>query len=150
MTTLSTENVQETTPSPSYAIDPNWYGTKGFSLYYLAGLRRCQDCEKTTLKAQATEQSKAKALDWRSQSKAIQTCCSKKAGYITSQTPMLESVFRLLLKTPRQTLTIENLFAGLQSSWITGLSPRDPSFSTLAWVLNRQSAYGIAKTVSAN
>ena len=148
MTTLSTQDIEVPTHLIEYAIDPGWYTAQGFSLYYLAELRRCADCQKEANKNKTPEKSKSKTLDWKSHSKAIQSCCSKKAGYITSQTSILESVFRLLLRTPRQTLSIANLFEGIRTAWITGLTPRDPSLPILSWILDRQTAYGIVKKES--
>ena len=148
MTTFSTNDITGPTQLIEYAIDPTWYTAQGLSLYYLAELRRCEDCQKQASKNKTPEKPKSKTLDWRSHSKAIQSCCSKKAGYITSQTPILESVFRLLLRTPRQTLPIANLFEGIRTAWITGLTPRDPSLPMLSRVLDRQTAYGVVKKQS--
>ena len=69
--------------------------------------------------------------------------CSKKDDYITSKTPMVEAVFRLLLKNGNRPIAVTQIGEIIESTWALGMSPRSLSNSTLERVLIFQTSYGI-------
>ena len=128
-----------------YAIDPAWYEQRQVSLAYVAHLRRCQDCREGRPPAGKGRKRAKKDPGWEDEMGAITSCCSQKSGYITAQTPLLEAVFRLLLKSGNRPLSTQEMHQGIQEAWVAGITPRDPSLPHLRRLLSRQDAYGLRR-----
>ena len=87
---------------PRWFIDPNWYESHNRSFSSLARERLCPKCRRR-LKADEREIPEAELLT------AIKDCCSQKPDFITCNSPVLESIFRLLLANGNQPLDLEEL-----------------------------------------
>ena len=72
---------------------------------------------------------------------AINDCCSQKPRFITSETPILESVFRFFLASGNQPLELEELSKQV-SEWRGGDSYRT-SVEMLSRLLERDRYYGL-------
>ena len=115
-------------------IDPNWYEQNNRSLYFLAQGYLCPKCAKQ-LKAKGKETSLSKLLS------NIKDCCSHAPGYITEQSPILESIFRIFLANGNQPLDLDELGKQL-SEWRGGDIYRT-SIETLTRLIENDQYYGL-------
>lgn len=90
-----TENA---TPLPeTWAIELTWFEDNNRSFPEKVRSMVCRKCL-------AKLNNRKKKMTLTDILNAIRTCCSKDPHYITLQTPLMESVFRLLLASPNQML----------------------------------------------
>ena len=115
-------------------IDPNWYEQNNRSLYFLAQGYLCPKCAKR-LKAKGKKTSLSKLLS------NIKDCCSHTPGYITEQSPILESMFRIFLANGNQPLDLDELGKQL-SEWRGGDIYRT-STETLTRLIENDQYYGL-------
>jgi len=115
-------------------IDPNWYKQNNRSLYFLAQGYLCPRCAKQ-LKAKGKETSLSKLLS------NIKDCCSHTPGYITEQSPILESIFRIFLANGNQPLDLDELGKQL-SEWRGGDIYRT-STEALSRLIKNDQYYGL-------
>jgi len=128
------EEISSDQVKPCWSIDLDWYQPNNRSFFTLARGCLCPKCRKQ-LKVDEGEVSATDLLV------AINDCCSQKPGFITSEMPILESVFRFFLATGNQSLELEEL--GKQvSEWRGGDSYRT-SVEMLARLLERDRYYGL-------
>lgn len=128
------EEISSDQVKPCWSIDLDWYQPNNRSFFTLARGCLCPKCRKQ-LKADEGEVSATDLLV------AINDCCSQKPGFITGETPILESVFRFFLASGNQPLELEEL--GKQvSEWRGGDSYRT-SVEMLSRLLERDQYYGI-------
>jgi len=121
-------------PKPRWLIDLDWYQQNNRSFSILAQGYLCAKCRKK-LSADRKEISTAKLLS------AIKACCGKDPGFITSQLPILESIFRLFLANGNQPLDLEEL--GKQLSERRGGDTYRTSVEILSRLLENEQYYGI-------
>ena len=115
-----TEEEQSEEPQPEvwYAIDPEWYAQRGVDLAHTVRRRRCADCAesgfppKGTAKRRSRKDATNADLFWDVEMQSIGACCSAKAGYLTTETSILEAVFRLLLRNGNQPLSVQEFYEG--------------------------------------
>ena len=128
------EEISSDQVKPYWSIDLDWYQPNNRSFFTLARGCLCPKCRKQ-LKADEGEVSATDLLV------AINDCCSQKPGFITGETPILESVFRFFLASGNQPLELEEL--GKQvSEWRGGDSYRT-SVEMLSRLLERDQYYGL-------
>jgi len=128
------EEISSDQVKPCWSIDLDWYQPNNRSFFTLARGCLCPKCRKQ-LKVDEGEVSATDLLV------AINDCCSQKPGFITSEMPILESVFRFFLATGNQSLELEEL--GKQvSEWRGGDSYRT-SVEMLSRLLERDRYYGL-------
>ena len=128
---------EEITAEPTktrWFIDPNWYQQNNRSLYFLAQGYLCPKCAKQ-LKAKGKETSLSKLLS------NIKDCCSHAPRYITEQSPVLESIFRIFLANGNQPLDLDELGKQL-SEWRGGDIYRT-STEALSRLLETDQYYGL-------
>jgi hypothetical protein len=114
-----------------YFVDLNWYKEQGRSFAILAASRLCPISRKK-------EKSKAEATLMRT----IKQCCSKREGFLSSNMPLLEMVFRIFLANGNQPLKLGQIQEQLQQLGdISGT--RDLSIPRLKRILDYDQYYGI-------
>ncbi len=85
--------------SPGWFIDLDWYQQSNRSFFAMAQRCLCPKCRE-----KLKEDSSAADL-----LAAIKGCCSKAPGFITRESPVLESIFRLFLANGNQPLDLGEL-----------------------------------------
>jgi hypothetical protein len=114
-----------------YFVDLNWYPEQGRSFAILAASRLCPISRKK-------EKSKAEAALMRT----IKQCCSKREGFLSSNMPLLEMVFRIFLANGNQPLKLGQIQEQLQQLGdISGT--RDLSIPRLKRILDNDQYYGL-------
>ena len=127
----STEQVR-----PRWFIDFDWYQQSNRSFFALAQDYLCPKCRER-LEAGGTEISTDKLLA------TIRDCCSKTPGFITSKSPILETVFCLFLANGNQPLDLEEL--GKQLSEQSGGYTYRTSDEILSRLLSHDQYYGLSQ-----
>ena len=121
-----------------YTINPEWYENHGISLSLVVHQRRCAECqayEAWTESQKKGGRGKNSANNWQKEMREIIKSCSKKPDYIHSKTPMVEAVFRLLLKNGNRPMSVTQIGENIGATWALGMSTRSLSTSTLERVL---------------
>ena len=131
---MDREEISSDQVKPCWSIDLDWYQPNNRSFFTLARGCLCPKCRKQ-LKVDEGEVSATDLLV------AINDCCSQKPGFITSETPILESVFRFFLASGNQPLELEEL--GKQVSEWRGGDPYRTSVEMLSRLLKRDRYYGL-------
>ena len=72
---------------------------------------------------------------------AIMDCCSKTLGFITRESPALESIFRLFLANGNEPLDLEQLSLQLEEWW--GGDSYRTSIDILSRLLSKDQYYGL-------
>ena len=146
-----TEGEQSEEPRPEvwYVIDPEWYAQRGVDLAHTVRRRRCADCAESGFppKGKTKKRSRKDApgadLSWDVEMQSIGACCSAKAGYLTTETSILEAVFRLLLRNGNQPLSVQEFYEGIKESWAGLEYLRNTNAASLGRMLERQLSYGV-------
>ena len=128
------EKITAESTKTCWFIDPNWYQQNNRSFYFLAQGYLCPKCAKQ-LKAKGKETSLSKLLS------NIKDCCSHTPSYITEQSPILESIFRIFLANGNQPLDLDELGKQL-SEWRGGDIYRT-STEALSRLLETDQYYGL-------
>jgi hypothetical protein len=129
ITTAQDVNAEEI--QTRYFVDLNWYQEQGRSFAILAASRLCPTSRKK-------EKSKSEAALMRT----IKQCCSKREGFISSNMPLLEMVFRIFLANGNQPLKLGQIQEELQKLGdISGT--RDLSIPRLKRILDNDQYYGL-------
>ena len=130
------EQPQEPT---KYYIDLRWYDQTNRSFRVVAEKRFCPSCQ---AKIGTEVQERVPVLDPRTgrvvyemrnvpygsnPTAIIRSCCSKERGYITSEMPILEAVFRIFLMNGNQPTDLQTVREEL-SQWIS-LNARAHNYS---------------------
>ena len=116
---------------PCWFIDLDWYQQNKRSFSDLARAHLCPKCNER-LKENASAN---KLLS------TIKDCCSKTPGFITGNSPVLESIFRLFLANGNQPLDLDTL--GEQLSEWRGIDTYRSSAEILSCLLKDEEYYGI-------
>ncbi len=121
-------------PETRWFIDQNWYQENNRSLTVLLKSYLCPKCAEHW-NARKKEGSADKLLS------TIKDCCSNVPDFITEQSPILESVFRLFLTNSNQPLVLEEL--GMQLSERRGRDTYRTSAEVLSRLLKNDQYYGL-------
>ena len=117
---------------PRYCIDLNWYQEQRRSFITFAASRLCPSCRKKVL-----PKSEAALL------RNIKQCCSKREGFLTTNMPLREMSFRLLLANGNQPLELEQIQEGLQQ-WLGDIiGAQDISVPKLKRIIENDRYYGL-------
>ena len=154
LNTNGAEQEEDTQKELLYAVNPSWYDDRKVSLAHLTRVRRCVECGESGY-AMPAKRGRRKSNagsspigDWELEMTAIRDCCSKKAGFITPQTSMLEAIFRLLLQNDNQPSTAPELYDGI-GKWWAGLEYlRDLNLLAIRRLLAQQGTYGVTAVSS--
>ncbi len=136
---MSTEDISAEQPRRRWFIDLDWFPQNSRSFSALARSRLCPACRERL----GDEPGEAAAGDLVA---TISKCCSKTAGFIDGELPILESIFRLFLASGNQPLDLEELSSQL-SEWRGGDSYRT-SPEILSRLLERDQYYGLKPSQS--
>ena len=128
------EKIGTAQPKPRWFIDFDWYQQNNRSFPALAKNYLCSKCRKKL-------NAKEKAISETELLSTIKDCCAKESGFISSQLPILESVFRLFLANGNQPLALEEL--GRQLSKLLGGDTYRTSAEILSRLLRNEQYYGI-------
>ena len=122
-------------PLPRWFIDRDWFlrNNRSFTVVATSGL--CPGCRKR-LAEKSAEITDDDLLT------TIRDCCSKEPDFITSELPVLASVFRLLLSSGKHPLNSEELSRQL-NEWRRGY-PVSPA--TLNELLKHDRYYGLSQS----
>jgi|GEM_PF-2291758 len=127
------------TAEPSFHISPQWFEEQNISLSAFLLPRLCPECRREV----EGRPDKGLTAPWEEHMERIADHCSREAGFITAETPLLEGVFRLLLGARNEPVPLSALKSALEEWWQTEGSFRVVSEETLLRVLQRSGAYGI-------
>ncbi len=126
---LELEQVPEQKERPKFFIDTRWYDEHGRSFLTLAQGRFCSSCQAqlgTDVQERVpTYNEKTGRVVYETRSvpfgsnpfSVIRADCSKAKGYITTETPVLEAIFRVFLANSNQPADAESIREQL-SEWI--------------------------------
>lgn len=120
-------------------IDLDWYQPNNRSFFTLAWNCLCPRCRQRL----KVEEGEIAAVDLLT---AIKDCCSEQPGFITSELPILESIFRLFLANGNQPLDLGDL--GKQLSERHGGDPYRTSVEVLSRLLKNEQYYGLRQVVT--
>jgi len=123
---IATEQVR-----PRWFIDLDWFQQNDRSFSALAQSCLCSECREKS----KGEISAADLLT------TIKDCCSKSPGFITTELPILECIFRLFLANGNQPLDLEEL--GRQLSEWRGRDTYRTSAEILSRLLKSDQYYGL-------
>ena len=127
---MEAENTQSEYLQRDWCIDISWYEQYRCSLFVLAQSSLCGKCRKKLKGELAPAELMAN----------IKKCCSRTTGYITSDQPLMESVFRIFLAGGNQTMSLSQLKDQLEARRGGTLSLSLPALGRL---LDRDRYYGI-------
>ena len=97
------------TESPRlYAIDLEWYQAAGRSLEQALKERRCSACQEEMRRGKAPVSAEEHLHQ-------VRTHCSRKSDYLGDRMPLMEVVFRLLLRGGNAPKSIEELYRDLSA-----------------------------------
>ena len=130
------EEVNDELDRERWFIDLDWYQANKRSFSTLAQRCLCDKCLKD-LKTDGGEIPADKLLV------AIKDCCSKQPDFIIGELPILESVFRILLTSGNQPVSMKELGEKL-SEWRGGY-PSSNAGEKLSRLLASDSFYGLKK-----
>ncbi len=136
---MDNENITLDQVKPRWFIDLDWYQPNNRSFSILAGCCLCAKCREQ-LKVEKGEVPADELLA------AIKDCCSQEPHFITSESPILETVFRLFLANGNQPLDLEELGKQLSERW-SG-NPYRTSEEVLSRLLKSDRYYGIRQVQS--
>jgi len=128
---VNEENTSTNQASPRWFIDLDWHQQSNRSFFALAQGCLCPKCQER-LKGEIS------AADLLA---TIKDCCSKTPNFITGESPILESIFRLFLANGNQPLDLEELGRQL-SEWRSGDTYRT-SVEILSRLLASDQYYGL-------
>ncbi len=133
---MNTEEISAEQSGIRWFIDMDWFPQHNRSFSALARGCLCSACRER-LKAEPEEIAAADLLA------TFRDCCSKTPGFISSELPILESVFHLFLANGNQPLDLEELSRQL-SEWRGGDSYRT-SPEILSRLLESDQYYGLSQ-----
>jgi len=136
---VSREDIGSDQVSSTWFIDLDWYQLNRRSFFTLAWDCLCPKCRKR-LKVEEGEITEADLVT------TIKDCCSKEPGFITGESPILGSIFRLFLANGNQPLDLEEL--GKQLSQWRGVDTYRTSVEILPRLLESDRYYGLRQVVS--
>jgi len=125
------ENITTEQVRPGWFIDLDWFQQNNRSFSALAQHCLCPKCRER-LKGEIS------AADLVT---TIKDCCSKTPGFITGESPILESIFRLFLANGNQPLDLEEL--GRQVGEWRGGDTYRASAEILSRLLKNDQYYGL-------
>lgn len=123
-----------------YTIKPELIEAQGRSVGTIVGGRLCQEAIDSLENPSLVSKMSFKDLKSLARKECIQD-----SNYLSAQAPILETVFKVLLSAPNDTLSEDELHGTINELWMNAISPRHISLDALSKVITRDSYYGIVK-----
>ena len=128
---MSTSTVGEA----SYFVDLEGIREMGRSPERMLFERHCGECKTRLAEAEALPPIKR-------QLREILKCCSRKEGFISTEMPLLEVAFRVLLARGNEPIGLRDLYRIVTNEWATPLNPRNITIEGFRSILDRDRYYG--------
>jgi len=123
-----------------YTIKPELIEAQGRSVGTIVGGRLCQEAIDSLENPSLVSKMSFKDLKSLARKECIQD-----SNYLSAKAPILETVFKVLLSAPNDTLSEDELHGTINELWMNAISPRHISLDALSKVIMRDSYYGIVK-----
>ncbi len=141
---------------PRYFIDERWYTDHNKSFRTVAQTRLCPACRKKlgtevqervpTIDARGRVVYELRSVPFASNPLTeIRRHCSKEAGYITAETPILEALFRVFLANGNQPIDLDDIREQLASYVPASERPHGYPPELLQRLLESDNAYGLRR-----
>ena len=131
--------------SARFAIDPDRLAARGRSLQLLLLHRRCAGCWGAPIQ----EPGQGMAIEVDEHLERIANHCSISPGFIQSEMPAMEAVFRVLLGNDREPMTVQSIYEALRERWSNPTNPRTPPPDKLYRMMTADTFYGITLVAEA-
>ncbi len=125
----------------SYCIDIQRAEAEDRAMDGVLAARRCSACQGRLEKGSALPS----AAD---QIKQIAECCAKQEDFIKSGMPLLEIVFRVLLKGGNQPMGLQDIHYAVSEEWAQPTHPMNIAIDALKRALDQDRFYGFAALVA--
>lgn len=136
---------------PWYVIDPTWYEVHGVALVDVIRSRRSPSGAQGAPKESRGRRRTAtkSAGSWEQEMQLLAKTAASNPVFVTSDTPLLEAVFRVLLAEKNRPIALQEIAELLRQRYASGELPRDVNMTALQRLLERQTSYGIRQTEDA-
>ncbi len=142
--------------APRYYIDEKWFTIHNKSFRTVAQTRMCPQCRK---KLGTEVQERVPTVDGRGRVvyemrsvpfasnplSEIRKHCSKEGGYLTSETPILEALFRVFLANGNQPVDLDAVRDQLNAYTTASERPRAYNTELLQRLLRSENSYGLGE-----
>ena len=128
----------ETSKEARYYIDMEGASALGRSLSMLITDRRCYQCR------QASTEESTEAYDLKDLIAQITQHCADTSDYLLPDTPLKESIFRVILAGGNEPMAAEEISEYLSTRWAMSAYPRDLSPKVINRILENSERYCIA------
>lgn len=122
-------------PEASYVIDMDLNRQRRRSPEYMLYQRCCDECRERIQKEGGLPPERTLLRD-------IVRCCSAKEGYLSTEMPLLEAAFRVILSRGNEPISLRDLYRIVAEEWATPLNPRNVTIEGFQRVLESDNHYG--------
>lgn len=156
MPNLATSEGQSAAPveeaAPLYAIDLGGFQADSRSLWKVVSSRFCRSCQRKYGATSGGESPRskrpAKAAKEPDPLEVIHSCCSKTTGYLDSNLPIAEAMFRVILARGNRPIGAAEMQSSLESWAAPAERHRDLSARALQRILDNATFYNIRRVPS--
>jgi hypothetical protein len=136
----ATTEVEIEEVEPSYSFSPEVIEALGLSIPLVIGERLC-DAALAKLK----EDNAWRTMSYKELRKLFKDNCGDQDGYLSPQSPLLETVVRMLLSAKKDSMILSDIHADVSDLWITSPWPRHITVESMQRVLDNGRLYGIVR-----
>lgn len=129
---------QENNENPSYTFDPELITRQGRSVGVVLGARLC-DAARAKLKGDPQN------MTYKELHALFKANCADQEGYLSPQHPILETVARILLSAPQDTVPLSELYDQVSNLWLTSAWSPSLNIESMRRLLDHAGAQGIAR-----
>jgi hypothetical protein len=129
------QGISSTVGEVSYVIDLSRSRQMGRSPEHMLFERRCAECKARLAKA-------AELPPAERQIREIARCCSRKEGFISTEMPLLEIAFLVLVARRNQPIDLRELYHIVTEEWATPLNPKNITLEGFRRILDNDRYYG--------
>ena len=131
------QEVEDPGPPRKYQVDFKALEASGRSAAFVVQVRCCWQCQSVI------DEQPELAGDLKYLMKQIATDCSQREDYLLPGTPLTEAVFRLMVATGNNPLTIQEIADQLSTAWASVIYMKDLSEDLLSRLLDTENEYMI-------
>ena len=136
----ATTEVEIEEVEPSYSFSPEVIEALGLSIPLVIGERLC-DAALAKLK----EDNAWRTMSYKELRKLFKDNCGDQDGYLSPQSPLLETVVRMLLSAKKDSMILSDIHADVSDLWITSPWPHHITVESMQRVLDNGRLYGIVR-----